>query len=90
LISLLPERKRQFAKPPLKPIRLDVREGLTVHPRCGRECLPSSPRGGGMVMKTADNPMKPTDARALAFANGAPMLGADEARDALPLQSGER
>ena len=33
-ISLLPERKRQFAKPPLHPIRLDVREVLTVHTRC--------------------------------------------------------
>jgi hypothetical protein len=26
----LPERKRQFAEPPLNPIRFDVREGLTV------------------------------------------------------------
>jgi len=33
-VSLLPERKRQFAKPPLDPIRLDVREVLTVAPRC--------------------------------------------------------
>ena len=33
-ISLLPERKRQFAKPPLHPIRLDVRKILTVHTRC--------------------------------------------------------
>ena len=32
-VSLLPERKRQFAEPPLDPIRLDVREVLTVHPR---------------------------------------------------------
>ena len=32
-VSLLPERKRQFAKPPLHPIRLDVREVLTVHTR---------------------------------------------------------
>ena len=30
-LSLLPERKRQFAKPPLYPIRFDVREGLAVH-----------------------------------------------------------
>jgi len=33
-IALLPERKRQFAKPPLHPIRFDVREVLTVHARC--------------------------------------------------------
>ena len=33
-VSLLPERKRQFAKPPLHPIRLDVREVLTIHTRC--------------------------------------------------------
>src|SRR5215469_7447678 len=33
-IRLLPERKRQFAKPPLYPIRLNVREVLTVHTRC--------------------------------------------------------
>ena len=31
-VSPLPERKRQFAKP--YPIRFDVREVLTVHPRC--------------------------------------------------------
>ena len=28
---LLPERKRQFAKPPLHPIRVDIRKILTVH-----------------------------------------------------------
>ena len=33
-VGLLPERKRQFAEPPLHPVRLDVREVLTVHPRC--------------------------------------------------------
>ena len=33
-VSLLPERKRQFAKPPLHPIRLDIREVLPVHTRC--------------------------------------------------------
>jgi hypothetical protein len=33
-ISLLPERKRQFAKPPLHSIRFDVREVLTIHTRC--------------------------------------------------------
>ena len=33
-VSLLPERKRQFAKPPLHPIRFNVREFLTVHTRC--------------------------------------------------------
>ena len=33
-ISFLPERKRQFAKPPLHPIRLDVRKILTVHTWC--------------------------------------------------------
>ncbi len=32
-VSLLPERKRQFAKPSLNPIGLDVREVLTVHTR---------------------------------------------------------
>ncbi len=30
-VSLPPERKRQFAKPPPYPIGLDVREVLTVH-----------------------------------------------------------
>jgi len=34
LVALLPERKRQFAKPPLDAIRLNVREVLTVYPRC--------------------------------------------------------
>jgi hypothetical protein len=34
LVALLPERKRQFAKPPLDAIRLDVREVLTVYTRC--------------------------------------------------------
>jgi len=33
-VSLLPERKRQFAEPPLHPIRVDVRKILTVHARC--------------------------------------------------------
>jgi len=33
-VSLLPERKRQFAKPPLHPVRLDVREVLAIHTRC--------------------------------------------------------
>ena len=33
-VGLLPERKRQFTKPPLHPIRLDVRKILTVHTRC--------------------------------------------------------
>ena len=31
---LLPERKRQFAEPPLHAVRLDIREVLTVHARC--------------------------------------------------------
>ena len=34
LVALLPERKRQLAKPPLDAIRLNVREVLTVYPRC--------------------------------------------------------
>src|SRR5271163_1423071 len=33
-VSFLPERKRQFAKPPLHPVPLDVREVLTIHSRC--------------------------------------------------------
>jgi hypothetical protein len=33
-VSLLPERKRQFAKPSLYPIRFDVREILPVYTRC--------------------------------------------------------
>src|SRR6201997_5866116 len=33
-IRLLPERKRQFAKPSLHPVRFDIREVLTVHARC--------------------------------------------------------
>ena len=32
--GLLLERKRQFAEPPLYAIRLNVREVLTVYPRC--------------------------------------------------------
>ena len=32
-VSLLPERKRQFAKPSLHPVRLDGLEVLTIHPR---------------------------------------------------------
>ncbi len=32
-VSLLPERKRQFAEPPLDPVRLDVRKLLTIHAR---------------------------------------------------------
>jgi hypothetical protein len=32
--SLLPVRKRQFAKPPLNAIRFDIREVLTIDPRC--------------------------------------------------------
>ena len=32
-VSLLPERKRQFAKPPLDPVRLDIRKVLTVATR---------------------------------------------------------
>jgi hypothetical protein len=32
-ISLLPERKRQFAEPPLDPIRLDIRKVLAVYTR---------------------------------------------------------
>ena len=32
-VSLLPERKRQFAQPSLDPVRLDVLEVLTVHAR---------------------------------------------------------
>ena len=34
MVALLPERKRQFAKPSLDAIRLNVREVLTVYPRC--------------------------------------------------------
>src|SRR5260370_495888 len=37
LVALLPERKRQFAKPPLHPVRLNVREVLTIHTRCALE-----------------------------------------------------
>jgi hypothetical protein len=32
--ACLPERKRQFAKPSLHPIRFDIREVLAVHTRC--------------------------------------------------------
>ncbi len=32
LVAFFPERKRQFAKPPLDAIRLNVREVLTVYP----------------------------------------------------------
>jgi hypothetical protein len=34
LVRLLLERKRQFAEPPLRAVRLDIREVLTVHARC--------------------------------------------------------
>jgi len=33
-VSLLPERKRQFAEPSLHPIRFNVREFLSIHARC--------------------------------------------------------
>jgi hypothetical protein len=33
-IRLLPDSKRQFAKPSLHPIRLDIREVLSIHTRC--------------------------------------------------------
>jgi hypothetical protein len=33
-VSLLPESKRQFAKPPLHPVRVDGRKILTVRTRC--------------------------------------------------------
>ena len=33
-VALLPERKRQFAEPPLHAVRLDIREVLAVHARC--------------------------------------------------------
>jgi hypothetical protein len=32
-VSLLSERKRQFAEPPLHPVRFDVRKILTSHAR---------------------------------------------------------
>src|ERR1700730_13120900 len=35
-VSLLPERKRQFAKTPPYAIRLNVRKVLTIYPRCAR------------------------------------------------------
>ena len=34
VVALLPERKRQFTKPSLHPIRFDVREVLAIHTRC--------------------------------------------------------
>ena len=34
MVALLPERKRQFAEPPLHPIRVDVRKILAVHTWC--------------------------------------------------------
>ena len=34
LVALLPERKRQFAKPPLDAIRLNIREVLPIYSRC--------------------------------------------------------
>ena len=34
MVLLVPERKRQFAEPPLHAIHLDIREVLTVHARC--------------------------------------------------------
>jgi hypothetical protein len=46
--------------------------------------------GRGDADENSGQPYEPTDARALAFAIGAPVLGADEARDALSVQSGER
>src|SRR6202163_325054 len=48
-VSFLPESKRQFAKPPPHPIRIDVREILAVHPWCawrrayGMSASPQSP-----------------------------------------------
>ena len=34
LVALLPERKRQFAKPSLDAIRLNIREVLPIYSRC--------------------------------------------------------
>ena len=34
MVSLLPDRKRQFTKPSVHPIRLDVLEVLSVDARC--------------------------------------------------------
>jgi hypothetical protein len=33
-VRLLPDGKRQFRQPPLDAVRLDIREVLTVYPRC--------------------------------------------------------
>src|SRR5271169_3299428 len=45
-ISFLPERKRQFAKPSLHPIRLDVREILSIYTR--RALVGAARSGKGM------------------------------------------
>jgi hypothetical protein len=44
-VRLLPERKRQFAEPPLHAVRLDIREVLTV---CARCALVGAALGPGM------------------------------------------
>src|SRR6202162_2781917 len=52
-VSFLPERKRQFAKPPLDPVRLDIRKVLAVH---ARRALVGAALGIGMrqVIVTAE------------------------------------
>ena len=45
MVSFLPESKRQFAKPPPHPVRVDIREVLAVYSRCA---LVGAAQGIGM------------------------------------------
>jgi hypothetical protein len=66
-VLLVPERKRQFAEPPLHAIRLDIREVLTVPTRCALVGMELFHRGGLANLNEAEG------------GNAAP-LGEDRAR----------
>ena len=51
--GFLPERRRQFAEPPLHAVRLDIREVLTVCARCALVGAALGP-GVGQDVVTAD------------------------------------
>ena len=62
-VVLIPERKRQFAEPPLHAIRLDIREVLTVHARCALVRAALGP-GMGQDVLTADLVVQRVEAKA--------------------------
>jgi hypothetical protein len=67
MVAFLPERKRQFAKPPLDAIRLDVHEVLTVYPWSSLVGAALGERMGRNVV-TANLVVQRAEAPASAFA----------------------